>query len=79
MSDSDFSKKAEWALTATQREEVVRTIKECIHADTNVEVGPILENPNPNEPGIWILVTGHRGYLGASFQAALKTSQLSDW
>ncbi len=73
---------------------ILKTFKEYILLARDVEIGPLTENPSPlydngpnfssfrtrgEMPGIWIQVAGHQAYLGASYEAALLTAQLSDW
>ncbi len=61
----------------TKAEEIIliETLKEAMHADSNVEISPVLESSK----GIWISVAGQQAYLGGSYQAAMMTAQLSDW
>lgn len=62
-----------------QREQLLKTIAECIEVHPNVPIGPVLENSNPDRPGIWFRVLDQVAYLGATFESAMLTAQLSDW
>ncbi|MEZ6088250.1 MAG: hypothetical protein R3C05_09550 [Pirellulaceae bacterium] len=62
-------------MTEAEKEVLVETFKEAIHADPKVEIGPVVENSR----GLWITVAGQQAYLGGSCKSALLTAQLSDW
>ena len=66
-------------MTEAEQQTILNTLKEHILADPNVEFGPLTVNQLPDWPGIWIQIAGHEAYLGASYEAALLTAQLSDW
>lgn len=66
-------------MTQQQREQLLKTVAACIMAHPDVRMGPVLENSDPNRPGIWIRVLDQTAYLGATFEAAMLTARLSDW
>lgn len=66
-------------MTETERQKILTVFKECILADSVLQIGPVLENPTPDKPGIWIHVEGELTYLGRCYNSALMTARLSDW
>ncbi|TWT60835.1 hypothetical protein [Rubinisphaera italica] len=66
-------------MTEQEKDQILKLFKECIVANPDLEFGPIIEDDSCEYKGIWIQVAGYQAYLGASYQAAMLTAQLSDW
>lgn len=62
-------------MTKAEENALIETLREAIHANAKIEIGPVVENST----GIWISVAGKQAYLGSSYQSAKMTAQLSDW
>jgi len=62
-----------------QKQALLATVTEYINAKEGADIGPVLVSPNPEFPGIWVIVYGEWAYLGKSIDAAMLTAQLSDW
>jgi len=66
-------------LTESEKQQILKVLKEQIVAAPRADIGPVTESPTPDKVGIWIPVVGEWAYLGASQEAAFLTAKLSDW
>lgn len=66
-------------MTEEEKQQLLSTIFDCICADEEIKIGPVLDPSKLGLLGIWVLIMKVPAYFGKTFQAAMLTAQLSDW